>query len=91
MLVLDLLLRKKIKAVVRYGIWLLILVKLVLPPSLASPTSLVAWIGERLPNLSSQIETVAPAPQIAPPVAQATEVPMTPERVLRALRSVDKT
>jgi len=37
---LDLLLRRKVRAVVRYPLWLLLLVKLVLPPSFAAPTGL---------------------------------------------------
>ena len=75
-LVLDLLLRRRIKAVVRYGIWLLVLVKLVLPPSLAAPTSLVYWIGAQLPSLPSQIETVIPEPQVAPPAVSMIEQPI---------------
>jgi len=41
---LDRLLQRRIRASVRYGFWLLLLVKLVLPPSLALPTSLAWWI-----------------------------------------------
>ncbi len=48
--VLDLLLRKRVKAVVRYWIWLLVLVKLLLPPSFSLPTSLVSWAASRLPE-----------------------------------------
>jgi beta-lactamase regulating signal transducer with metallopeptidase domain len=50
LLLLDLVLRRRVRAVVRYWIWLLVLAKLVLPPSLSSPTSLVSWIGGRLPE-----------------------------------------
>jgi len=74
-LVADLLLRRRVKAVVRYGIWLLVLVKLVLPPSLAAPTSLAYWIGARLPSLPSQIETMTPEPQVAPPAVSRLEQP----------------
>jgi beta-lactamase regulating signal transducer with metallopeptidase domain/protocatechuate 3,4-dioxygenase beta subunit/peroxiredoxin len=76
MLVLDLLLRRRVKAVVRYGIWLLVLVKLVLPPSLAAPTSLVYWIGARLPSFPSQVETVIPEPPAAPLTVSMTEQPI---------------
>jgi hypothetical protein len=48
--VLDILLRKRVKAVLRYWIWLLVLVKLLLPPSFSSPTSLVSWAAGRLPT-----------------------------------------
>ncbi len=47
---LDLVLRRRVKAVVRYWIWLLVLAKLLLPPSLSSPTSPVSWITDRLPE-----------------------------------------
>jgi len=77
-LMLDRLLRKRTKAVVRYGIWMLVLLKLVLPPSLASPTSLVAWIGARLPDLSSPVETTMEAPPMTPPVASVPATSMPP-------------
>src|SRR5512137_987672 len=50
LLLLDFVLRRRVRAVVRYWIWLLVLAKLLLPPSLSSPTSLVSWIGGRLPE-----------------------------------------
>lgn len=43
--VFDLLLRKRMRAVVRYTLWMLLLVKLLLPPSLALPTGLGYWLG----------------------------------------------
>lgn len=54
--VLDLILRRRVKAVVRYWIWLLVLAKLLLPPSLSSPTGLAYWIGDKLPSLPKQAE-----------------------------------
>ncbi len=39
-LVLDLLLRKRVRAVVRYSVWLLVFVKLLLPPTLSLPTGI---------------------------------------------------
>jgi len=41
---LDWLLRRKLRAVVRYALWLVVLVKLLLPPSLAFPTSAGWWL-----------------------------------------------
>jgi len=49
---LDMVLRKKVRAVVRYGIWMLVLVKLVLPVSLSMPTSLGYWLGNKLPDVT---------------------------------------
>jgi beta-lactamase regulating signal transducer with metallopeptidase domain/uncharacterized Zn-binding protein involved in type VI secretion len=87
---LDLVLRKRVKAVVRYWIWLLILAKLLLPPSLSSPTSLVSWVGSRLPETTlvslvpeSPVVTpeamsgAAPTPVDAAPRPQAAEGPVS--------------
>lgn len=47
-LLIDFFIRKKVRAVFRYWIWMLVLVKLVLPTSLTSPLSLGRLIGNRL-------------------------------------------
>lgn len=44
LLLLDLVLRSKVRALFRYWIWMLVLAKLVLPPSLGAPTSLAWWV-----------------------------------------------
>ena len=44
MFVLDTLLRRKIRAAVRYALWLVVIVKLILPPTLAAPTSIGWWL-----------------------------------------------
>ncbi len=41
----DLLIRKRVRAVVRYGMWMLVFVKLVLPPTLCLPTGIGYWCG----------------------------------------------
>lgn len=43
-LLLDLCCRRRIRPAVRYTLWLLVLLKLVLPPSLALPTSAAWWL-----------------------------------------------
>jgi len=53
LLVVDLLLRKRVRAVFRYCVWLLVLVKLVLPPMLSLPTGIGYWVGDHLPAASS--------------------------------------
>jgi beta-lactamase regulating signal transducer with metallopeptidase domain/Tol biopolymer transport system component len=55
----DLLLRKRVRAVIRYGVWLLVLVKLLLPPTLALPTGIGYWLGDRLPAASPVSERFA--------------------------------
>lgn len=69
--VLDLVLRKRVKAVFRYCIWMLILVKLVLPTTLSSPTSLGYWFGDNLPIIATEKSstaenTVTTVPFVAP-------------------------
>jgi len=49
LLVMDWFVRKRVRAVFRYCVWMLVLVKLVLPPSLALPTGIGYWLGDRLP------------------------------------------
>jgi beta-lactamase regulating signal transducer with metallopeptidase domain len=62
---LDLLLRKKVRAVFRYCIWMLILVKLVLPTTLSSPTSLGYWFADKVPDIITQKPSI---PEHIPPV-----------------------
>jgi len=51
---LELLLQKRVRAVLRYWVWMLILVKLMLPTTLSSPTGLAYWIGDKLPRILQQ-------------------------------------
>jgi len=61
LLLADFVLRKKVRAVFRYWIWLLVLVKLILPTSLSSPMSLGYFFGDRL-SCVNKTET-PPEPQ----------------------------
>lgn len=54
LLAIDLLLRKKVRAVFRYCIWMLVLVKLVLPTTLLSPIGLGYWFADVLPNFAKE-------------------------------------
>jgi beta-lactamase regulating signal transducer with metallopeptidase domain len=65
LLIADLCLRKKVSARFRYGMWLLVLVKLALPPSLAMPTGAAYWLGKYLPTAST---APAPAAAVVPPI-----------------------
>ena len=68
---------RKVRAVFRYWIWMLVLVKLVLPPSLWSPVSIGTWFGDTLevpaaalleaPPLPSPAGQDAPARDCLPP------------------------
>jgi len=48
LLVIELLLRRRVRAVIRYSIWMLVFVKLVLPPTLCLPTGAGYWLGDYL-------------------------------------------
>src|SRR5437899_1948957 len=76
---LDLALRRKLRASVRYALWLVVLVKLLLPPSLALPTGLGWWVRPSTP-LPAAARVPAPAvvtygPVIAPPSSTTQVAP----------------
>jgi beta-lactamase regulating signal transducer with metallopeptidase domain len=66
LLALDVLWHKRVRAVFRYCVWLLVLVKLVLPPTLSLPTGIGYWVGNRLPTAPV---VSAPVPTEHKPVA----------------------
>ncbi len=45
---LDLILRKRVRAVFRYYLWILVLVKLMLPTTLTFPTGVGYWVGDKI-------------------------------------------
>ncbi len=85
LLLLDRVLRRHVRAVVRYALLLLVLVKLVLPPGLALPTGIGYWLGARAPKLApaeSAIPAAVPmvrlletADRPAPPILPARSTP----------------
>lgn len=74
----DLLLRKRLRAVVRYCIWLLVLVKLILPPTLSLPTGIGYWAPSRVPVVAPVSERPAPAIEFEP-VTRERETPPRPQ------------
>lgn len=46
----DLFLRRRVRAVFRYCVWLLVLVKLILPPTLSLPTGIGYWASDHVPS-----------------------------------------
>jgi len=69
LLLADLCLRARVSARFRYGIWLLVLVKLVLPPSLALPTGVNYWLSRYLP-----VASPAPAASLLSPLTPAVSL-----------------
>ncbi|MCP4261438.1 MAG: M48 family metalloprotease [Planctomycetes bacterium] len=57
LLIIDLFLRKRIRAVFRYCIWLLVFVKLVIPPTFSLPTGIGYWQDDYWPTDSIAVET----------------------------------
>jgi general secretion pathway protein D len=81
---LDLLMRRRVRPAVRYALWLVVLVKLVLPPSLAVPTSPGWWLRPARtvpvePRSTTVVVTYGPTDSPAVPVA-ATPVFVVPSR-----------
>jgi len=66
LLIVDLCLRARVSARFRYALWLLVLVKLVLPPSLTLPTGAAYWLGPYLPSTPAVVERGVPGPLPAP-------------------------
>ncbi len=76
LLLIDAVLRQRVRAVFRYWIWMLVLVKLMLPVSLRSPVSVGRWVGDplRVPTAALyEISESQPArPEAEPPSTAAS-------------------
>src|SRR5216683_2042399 len=78
--ILDLALLRRARAAVRYALWLVLLVKLVLPPTLALPTSAAWWVRSNTTHLetthkrSSYVVNYGQASALVP----ARETPVAP-------------
>ena len=68
LLIIDFLLRKRVRAVFRYCLWMLLFVKLVLPASFTLPTGIGYWLGDYFPSEVS-IAKFVPQTEEAVPVA----------------------
>lgn len=87
---LDLLFRRQLRASIRYALWLVVLVKLCLPPTLAIPTSPAWWlhrtpppaIAKPLPHFTVTYDS-SPLPEM-PPASLPTYVPPAPVMSLTA-------
>ncbi|MHC4623735.1 MAG: M56 family metallopeptidase [Planctomycetota bacterium] len=88
---LDLILRKKVRAVVRYWMWMLVLLKLVLPTTLSLPTGLGYWFGDRLPEIAVEKAFVGQESELKPaaPVVEASETVTVERPVITASSPID--
>ncbi len=73
LLIIDLLMRKRVRATFRYWIWMLVLLKLMLPPTFSLPTGIGHWFGDYLPARSSITEQVSSMVRLEPAGAPAPE------------------
>ena len=77
LLVVDMLVCKRVRAVVRYSIWMLVFVKLVLPPTLSLPTG----IGYHWPRHTAAPQS-SPEPVagmiVAAPASESSQVQLVP-------------
>ncbi|MHB8521610.1 MAG: M56 family metallopeptidase [Limisphaerales bacterium] len=85
LLTVNVLLRKRVRATVRYALWMLVLVKLVLPPSLTSPTSLAYWFPVRVSPERVATGTAAASPATASMVVTKADASLLPSPVGSAL------
>jgi len=72
LLILDFMLRKRVRAVFRYCLWMLLFVKLVLPASFTLPTGIGYWLGDYFP---SDVSIAKFLPQIEEAVPMAIDIP----------------
>ena len=80
----DLLLRSKLRASIRYALWLIVLVKLCLPPTLALPTSPAWWlhhtpppvVAKPLPHYMITYDDAPMQPYITPPTVGMPAPPL---------------
>src|SRR5215469_12476991 len=54
---LDLLLARRVRAAIRHALWVVVLVKLLLPPALALPTGVAWWLWPSKPALTPIVKT----------------------------------
>lgn len=65
LLIIDFLLRRRVRATLRYWMWMLVFIKLILPPTLSLPTGIGYWLGGRLSPVpvASEESPAAPTPE----------------------------
>jgi beta-lactamase regulating signal transducer with metallopeptidase domain len=67
----DLVLRRRVRATLRYWVWMLVFVKLLLPPTLALPTGVGYWIGGFVAQPAAIVPPVPGTAAAQTPVAAA--------------------
>src|SRR5436190_3302559 len=74
---LDYVLRRKVRAAVRYALWCVVLVKLFVPPSVALPTSVAWWVRQPEPaRVSTSVGQKHPTAIVTYPDAATRALPL---------------
>jgi beta-lactamase regulating signal transducer with metallopeptidase domain len=90
MFVLEFFLRRKLRASVRHALWLVVLIKLLLPPSFASPSGIAWWLRPRevapaKPTVASYVVTYGPTHASPPlPISSPVIIPKPQIHLSRA-------
>ncbi|MFB0553376.1 MAG: M56 family metallopeptidase, partial [Phycisphaerae bacterium] len=66
LLIVDSLLRKRVRAVFRYCLWMLVFIKLVMPASFTLPTGIGYWMGDYFPSEVSMSKWIPQTEEIVP-------------------------
>jgi beta-lactamase regulating signal transducer with metallopeptidase domain len=79
---LDFLLARRVRAAIRHALWIVVLVKLLLPPALALPTGATWWLWPAKPALTPVIKTQTVTYDSTPPpdnfVHETVPMPVPP-------------
>lgn len=74
LIIIDFMLRKKVRAVFRYCVWMLVFIKLILPPTLSLPTGIGYWCGSSLSPkkimLKPIVDSMSTAESIVPDISE---------------------
>jgi len=73
LLIIDFLLRNRVRATFRYWMWMLVFIKLILPPTLSLPTGIGYWFGDHLSAESIVLERPSDTALAEPVAAPAPE------------------
>jgi beta-lactamase regulating signal transducer with metallopeptidase domain/Tol biopolymer transport system component len=88
LLIIDLILRRRTRAALRYCLWMLIFIKLLLPPTLSLPTGIGYWYGDYVSSDSPVLKQLSTAIQQVPIGSVTTEEPIDASTGLQAERSL---
>ena len=93
LLLVEVLAGRRLRATLRCGLWLLVIVKLLLPPSLKSPLSPGYWIGRWItpPLALPAASTATTIPQVNPVVSALTPFPRVEASEASEMPAVDRT